>query len=197
MEKVSSKDRILDSALDLFSEKGYDGVGVDQIAQNIGLKGPSIYKHFKGKEDILKCLMDRLETHYQKNFGSVENIGEVPSSMEALIASSMKRIEFTMHDPQIRKVRRFLSMEQFRNPMMAEITTMHSLTGIQNMYSKIFAVMIAQNLVKAEDSDVLALEWVSPVALMVQICDRQPEKETQCMKTIQEHFEHFAKTYAL
>ena len=40
MNKISTKDRILDSALTLFAEKGYDGVGVDLIAENAGLKGP-------------------------------------------------------------------------------------------------------------------------------------------------------------
>ena len=56
MDKIPTKDRILDSALTLFAEKGYDGVGVDLIAENAGIKGPSLYKHFKGKEDILDAL---------------------------------------------------------------------------------------------------------------------------------------------
>ena len=47
LNKNSSREKILKSALNLFSEKGYDGVGVDLIAENCGLKGPSIYKHFK------------------------------------------------------------------------------------------------------------------------------------------------------
>ena len=37
MHTISTKDRILDSALTLFSEKGYDGVGVDLIAEKAGL----------------------------------------------------------------------------------------------------------------------------------------------------------------
>ena len=61
MEKMTTKDRILDSALTLFSEKGYDGVGVDLIAENAGIKGPSLYKHFKGKEDILNALIEKAE----------------------------------------------------------------------------------------------------------------------------------------
>ena len=37
MEKMTTKDRILDSALTLFYERGYDGVGVDLIAENMGM----------------------------------------------------------------------------------------------------------------------------------------------------------------
>ena len=51
LSNLTTKEKILDSALTLFSEKGYDGVGVDLIAEKVGLKGPSIYKHFKGKEE--------------------------------------------------------------------------------------------------------------------------------------------------
>ena len=52
MKDMPTKERILYAALDLFSKKGYDGVGVDLIAENAGLKGPSLYRHYKGKEDI-------------------------------------------------------------------------------------------------------------------------------------------------
>ena len=60
MSELSTRDRILDSALTLFSEKGYDGVGVDLIAENAGIKGPSLYRHFKGKEDIFNCLIEEV-----------------------------------------------------------------------------------------------------------------------------------------
>ncbi len=45
---MSTKQRILDEALTLFAEKGYDGTGVDLIAERVGIKGPSLYKHYKG-----------------------------------------------------------------------------------------------------------------------------------------------------
>ena len=69
LNKNSSREKILKSALNLFSEKGYDGVGVDLIAENCGLKGPSIYKHFKGKEEILDVLISNLEDYYNEKFG--------------------------------------------------------------------------------------------------------------------------------
>ena len=50
---MSTKERILDAALTLFAENGYDGTSVEQIANAVGIKAPSLYKHFKGKEDIL------------------------------------------------------------------------------------------------------------------------------------------------
>ena len=49
---------ILDSAKRLFYERGYDGVGVDEIGAASGVTGPAIYRHFTGKEEILATLFD-------------------------------------------------------------------------------------------------------------------------------------------
>ncbi len=46
-------DRILDAAILLFSERGYEGTSIKQIAQAVGLTESAIYRHFKGKEDLL------------------------------------------------------------------------------------------------------------------------------------------------
>ena len=82
MKDMPTKERILYSALDLFSEKGYDGVGVDLIAENAGLKGPSLYRHYKGKEDIFSSLIDMVESHYTKGFGLKNTEVGFPESME-------------------------------------------------------------------------------------------------------------------
>ena len=77
---MSTKDRILDEALTLFSENGYDGTSVEQIAEKVGIKAPSLSKHFKGKEDILNAIIDNAEARYEESFGSVKHIGRLPDS---------------------------------------------------------------------------------------------------------------------
>ena len=54
--ELSTKDKLLNSALNFFSTKGYDATTVDEIAEAIGMKGPIIYNYFSGKEDILNVL---------------------------------------------------------------------------------------------------------------------------------------------
>jgi AcrR family transcriptional regulator len=46
-------------ATELFFEKGYGHVGVDEIGVAAGLSGPAIYRHFKGKGEILAALFDQ------------------------------------------------------------------------------------------------------------------------------------------
>ncbi|HZM78279.1 MAG TPA: TetR/AcrR family transcriptional regulator [Candidatus Limnocylindrales bacterium] len=51
--KPSSKDKILEAALDLFAEKGYDATGVQEIVATAGVTKGALYHHFAAKEDIL------------------------------------------------------------------------------------------------------------------------------------------------
>ena len=43
---MTTKERIIDQALDLFSRKGYDGVSVRDISGAVGIKESSLYNHF-------------------------------------------------------------------------------------------------------------------------------------------------------
>lgn len=52
--------QILEAAEDLFYEKGFDGTGVDAIAEAVGITGGAIYRHFTGKDEILGVLFDEL-----------------------------------------------------------------------------------------------------------------------------------------
>ncbi len=192
---MSTKDKILEEALTLFAENGYDGTGVEQIAEKVGIKAPSLYKHFKGKEDIMNALIDSAEAHYESSFGSSEHIGKLPESRDDFVRTTMSRIAFTMHDPMIRKIRKFLVQEQFRNDRLAEITTRHQLVGIQKMYEKIIEGMMKSGLFIHDDPALLAIELVSPVVLWVSKADREPQYEQEIMECIEKHIRHFCDVY--
>lgn len=196
MKDMSTKERILYAALDLFSEKGYDGVGVDLIAENVGLKGPSLYRHYKGKEDIFNSLINMVNVHYEEGFGLELNPEELPKSMDEIMENALEKIKFTMHDDIVRKTRRILAMEQFRNKRMAELTSYYHLENLQQMYAGIFAGLMEKGILKKDDPKYLALEFVAPVSLLIHVYDRQPEREEEVLDKIRKHFEHFAKEYA-
>jgi AcrR family transcriptional regulator len=50
--------RILDEAAALFHEKGFHGVGMDELGTRAGLSGPALYRHFSGKNEILAALFN-------------------------------------------------------------------------------------------------------------------------------------------
>jgi AcrR family transcriptional regulator len=51
-------EKILRTAMHLFHERGFDGVGVDLIGEKAGVSGPAIYRYFSGKDEILMTLLD-------------------------------------------------------------------------------------------------------------------------------------------
>jgi AcrR family transcriptional regulator len=53
---ASTRERILDVALDLFTDQGFDGTSMREIAERLGITKPSIYYHFASKEEILLAL---------------------------------------------------------------------------------------------------------------------------------------------
>lgn len=192
---MSTKEKILEAALTLFAENGYDGTSVEQIAIIVGIKAPSLYKHFKGKEDILNALIDSAEARYEEMFGSEKNIGRIPKSREEFIKVTMGRVEFTMHDPIIRKTRMFLVQEQFRNERISEVTTRHQLDGVQKMFARIIKEMMVQGIVKDDDPSLLAVELTAPAVLLIAQADRQPQCEKELLERIEKHVQHFCNVY--
>ena len=194
---MSTRDRILEEALALFAEKGYEGTGVDLIAEQVGIKGPSLYKHFKSKEEILNTLIDEAEARYEKFFGSENNIGIIPQSKEEFVRTSMEKISFSLLDPHITKIRILIAQEQFRNERFGEITSRHQLDGARKMYGMIMGEMMKNGLVKKDDPDMLAVEFVAPVVVMTAKADRQPDCKKEMLKSIEKHIRHFCDTYMI
>ena len=67
MKSETTKERILTEAVKLFAKEGYEAVTVDQIAKAVGIKAPSLYKHYKSKRDIFDSILRVMEQRDQEN----------------------------------------------------------------------------------------------------------------------------------
>ena len=56
---MTTKERILKESLTLFSEKGYSDGSVGEIAGAVGIKAPSLYKHYKNKQEIFDSCVNK------------------------------------------------------------------------------------------------------------------------------------------
>lgn len=56
---MSRQTEILRVAGELFHERGFHGVGIDEIGRRAGVSGPAVYQYFKGKNEILAVLFDQ------------------------------------------------------------------------------------------------------------------------------------------
>ena len=60
----STSERILDAAEDLFAEKGYSATSLGDVADQVGIRSPSLYNHFKNKEALYSAVVERLLTKF-------------------------------------------------------------------------------------------------------------------------------------
>lgn len=58
--KNENKQLIKEVALDLFGQKGYEDTSLTEIATEVGIKKPSIYNHFRSKEDLFMEVLEDL-----------------------------------------------------------------------------------------------------------------------------------------
>ncbi len=80
---MSRERQILGAAAELFYERGFHNVGIDDIGARVGITGPAIYRHFSGKEHLLATLyheaLDQLFLHVGRGQGDPH------AELEALI----------------------------------------------------------------------------------------------------------------
>lgn len=196
MVEQSTKEKLMASALDLFSTKGYSATSVDEIAENIGIKGPNLYKYFKGKEDLLDEIFDSIDEEYRTEMG-IRNQGLYGiSSGEEFKNFCMKQIKYTIKNDTTKKIRRIMTLEQFRNKKMAAFETYHQIELIEDMYTKVFDELIANKVMKnVHDSRDTAFLFTAPITVMIQMADRQPSKQKEALARIEKHIDYFIHVY--
>lgn len=190
-----TKQRILAAALDMFAERGYAATNVRELAESLGLAKSALYKHFDSKEAILDALLDQLTGYYEERFGSEANMPPTPASMKELRVLGLRQIGFTLRDESIIKTRKMLTQEQFRNERLAKLATAHFLEGLTGMYAAIFAQMMEAGTMPKDDPELLAMEYIAPVAMLIQLSDREPARTDECMQRIEAHINRFCAAH--
>ena len=192
-----TKERILNAALEMFSQKGYEGTNIRELSASLGLVKSGIYKHYESKEEIWNALLDRMIAYYGERFGSPEHLPPVLDSPEEFIAMTMRMADLTIHDEQIVKTRKVLTLEQFRDDRARDLATKHFLTGLTEMFTHIFAGMMDKGLLRRDDPAMLAFAYSTPISALIHLCDREPEKTEDAIRRIEAFSRHFIATYGV
>lgn len=100
---TSTKERILDVALELFIEKGYEGTSLREIAEELGVTKAALYYHYASKDDILMALHMRLHEfgreHLQALAGGPIDLAGWESLLTALLDEMLaQRKLFLLHE---------------------------------------------------------------------------------------------------
>ena len=190
-----TKEKILSAALEMFSQNGYAGTNIRELTASLGLVKSSMYRHFESKEEIWNSLLDEMTAYYNQRFGSPEHLPPVPDTLEDLVAMTMRMVDFTVNDENIIKTRKLLTIEQFRDDRARELATKHFLTGLEEMFTRIFTGMMDKGRLRRDDPAMLAFAYTAPISALVHLCDREPERTAEAMEQIEAFCRHFIKTF--
>ena len=190
-----TKERILDAALEMFSQNGYTGTNIRELSASLGLVKSGVYKHYESKEAIWNALLDEMITYYADHFGSAEHLPPVPDSPEGLVTMTMQMVNFTVHDEKVIMTRKVLTLEQFRDARARELATKHFLTGLTDIFTRIFAGMMDKGLLRRDDPEMLAFAYTAPISALIHMCDREPEKTEEAIRQAEAFSRHFIRVY--
>lgn len=192
-----TKERILASALDMFSQKGFSGTNIRELAGSLGMGKSSMYRHFESKEEIWNTLLDELIAYYEARFGSPEHLPPVPDSPKELVDLTMHMVDFTVHDETVIKTRKMLTIEQFRDDRARALATKYFLTGLTEMFTQLFAGMMDKGLLRKDDPAMLAFAYTAPVSALIHLCDREPERTDEAMAQVEAFSRYFIQVHGV
>lgn len=201
---MSTKKKIMDVALTLFAERGYGNVYVGQIADAVGIKAPSLYKHYKSKRDIFEAILEEMKNTYDKQAGALNMNGSdatvdaslfAGASEEDLVRMGKSLFAYFLHDDYVCKFRKMLTIEQFHDSELAQLYTKQYVDEPLNYQSMMFTMLCFQGVLKTEEADVMALQFYAPMYVLLTLCDRQPEREEEALKLLEKHIRQFSRIY--
>ena len=132
-EKMTTREKILDCAINLFSEKGYTETSVRELAMAVGVKEASIYNHFPSKNAIFECILDDF-TQFLQNFFNKEKIDAITKNPTAEgILSCMPLIFPEGRQEHFRKILFVILQEQHRNTTARTFITEELILGTEKV----------------------------------------------------------------
>lgn len=199
---MTTKERILNEALRLFSEKGYSDVYVGDIAEAVGIKAPSLYKHYKGKQEIFDSCVEK----FYERMTQMRNdllLPDTPSSRVSYESADLNQIiEFAIglfmfywKDEVAASFRRMLMIERYRNQDLNIIYEDLFVNGAVQHEETIFSALIAAGIIKEENPHIVALRFYTPIYYLLQKYDMHPELETEAKEELVSMVREFCETY--
>jgi AcrR family transcriptional regulator len=99
LSATSRRQAILAAAAQLFADRGFRGVGMDDLGEAAGITGPGLYRHFPGKDAILATLL--VDVSEQLLAGGTQR-AETAGDADTLLAALVRwQVDFALGNPQL------------------------------------------------------------------------------------------------
>lgn len=166
---VNTKESILETALSLFAQFGYEAVSTQQIAMSLNITKGALYKHYESKQAIFDSILDRMEKTdalSALDFNMpMDDEGPCNATIEDLIAYSRAMFSYWTRDVFASRFRRMLTIEQYKSERMQSLMRQYLISGPMEYVESILQRM---GLASAK---ALAVEFYAPMFLLYDLED--------------------------
>jgi AcrR family transcriptional regulator len=201
--KMTTKEKIIFESLKLFSSKGYDGVSMREIAAAVGIKGASLYNHFKGKEDIFHAIFSEMMKQYD-NAAAMMNIPMEESDQtiikyhnadeNQLLRMAEGLFAFFTQNEFAVMFRKLLVSEQHKSSIAAKCYKEYYLEAPILFQSQIFRGLQQNGDFQNCDPDTMALHFYGPIYYILSKFDLG-YPYADCLKQLNNHIHFFCMLY--
>lgn len=196
MRGTDTKERIVEEAFALFSERGFHAVSVRDIAAAVGIKDASLYNHFAGKQAIFDAIVGEAVDRTRGYFGERSILFDVTDDVTPYEGMDAARIQemvlpsfrYFFEDPFMVRLRHLLVISQFES---AEAGRAYRLIFIEQpmaLQRTIFEHLMATGEFVHDDAAQLALELQGVPFMLMHAGMSWEEAEPK----LAEHVERFA-----
>ena len=199
---MTTKQKILNEALTLFSEKGYSAVYVGDIAAAVGIKAPSLYKHFKSKQEIFDSCVEVFSERMEQIRNELRLPGTTRADISYQTADTGKIIDiaiglfmFYLKDDVAAKFRKMLIIERYHNPELNKLFEELFIIGAVKHEEKIFSDLIEAKIIREENPHIVALRFYTPIFYLLQKYDTHPDKTEEAKQELILMVKEFCNTY--
>ena len=149
--KTQTKDKIFDTALDLFSKKGYDSVSVRTIASEVGIKESSIYNHYSNKKDILMSILNYFEEYFKGNPIDDASIRKfLEANHEEFYHQGSEMFKQQIFEEKILKIMKLIFVQMYQIDEVKEFFLREILGGSTDFWSDVFEILIQKNVIGSD-----------------------------------------------
>lgn len=204
MENKTTKELFLIGALRLFAEKGYDAVSVAEIASAVGVTAPALYKHYKSKQALFDAIIEMSNQSFSSRMGKLgvrfdsdpeEQTAFFMLSEEEQIQVVQQLFLHTLGDEYPALFRKMMTVEQFKQPRLAELYNQRYVDAQCDSFEALMQDGIDMGVYKQGNARAMAIQYISPVIVLVGVCDRAPERKEESLKLIADHIRQFDRIY--
>lgn len=171
-----TKERILETALELFAQSGYLGTSMSDIAARLGITKAALYKHYAGKQKILDRIVQRMNELDAARAAAYEMPGAAPEGfaqaylntpLDRIRAYSTAQFDHWTREPFSANFRKMLTLEQYRDARLAQLYQENLASGPVKYMAAIFRPLTDSDKTAMQ----LALDFYGPMYLLYSVYD--------------------------